>query len=79
MKKQPDKKINRPGLWLVKFRGEEATCVIRVVYGRIGDDLNYQLLTCRDVASPMSGGVIPFFVTEANIEKVYRKIKDPLE
>jgi hypothetical protein len=71
------KEIDSPGLWLVKFRGTEECEVIRVVEGKMVHNANFELLTCRDQGYP-SAGVIPFWVTEGNIEKVYRKIKDPL-
>jgi len=73
-----NKKIESVGLWLVKFKGSEACQVIRIVEGKLCQDENYQLLTCRDSGTP-SAGVIPFWVTEGNLEKVFRKIKDPLE
>ena len=72
-----EKEIDGPGLWLVKFKSAEATEVIRVMYGRMGMGGDYQLMTCSDASSP-SGRVIPFWVTKKNLEKVYRKIKDPL-
>jgi hypothetical protein len=77
MNNTKEKEIDGPGLWLVKFKGTEATEVIRVMYGRIGKDNHDQLMTCSDASSP-SGRVIPFWVTKKNLEKVYRKIKDPL-
>lgn len=71
-------KINSDGLWLVKFKGQEAPEVIRVVWGILGTRKEEERLTCREVGNP-SHGVIPFSITEKHLEKVFRKIKDPLE
>jgi len=71
------KKIDSAGLWLVKFDGNPEAEVIRIVEGKMGQDTEYQFLTCRETGDP-NAGVIPFCVTKGHIEKVYRKIKDPL-
>lgn len=72
-------KIDSTGLWLVKFRGNEEAEVIRIIKGTIGigTGKREELLTCRDTGNP-SKGAVPFFATEKHLEKVFRKIKDPL-
>lgn len=69
--------IDSPGLWLVKFHGDEATSVIRIIRGRYGQEKDASLLKCDNPGMPRQG-VIPFWVTKKHLEKVYRKIKDPL-
>jgi len=69
--------IDSSGLWLVKFHGDEATSVIRIIRGRHVQGKGDSLLICDNPGMPRQG-VTPFWITKKHLEKVYRKIKDPL-
>lgn len=66
-----DRKIDSPGLWLVKYNGATAAEVIRVMRNE-----NLDLIICDRSGEPWVGG-IPLRVAEGHLEKVYRKIREP--
>jgi hypothetical protein len=65
-----DRKINSPGLWLVKYRGAEAAEVVRVIRNDNGE-----LIICDYPGDPQSGGSRLRF-SEEHLERVYRKIEE---
>ena len=64
-----DRKIDSPGLWLVKYNGSSEAEVIRVIRNK-----NRDLVICDHPGEPWVGGS-PLY--EEHLEKVYRKIKEP--
>ena len=64
-----DRKIDSPGLWLVKYNGASEAEVIRVIRNK-----NRDLVICDHPGEPWVGGS---HLSEEHLEKVYRKIKEP--
>jgi hypothetical protein len=66
-----DRKIDGPGLWLVKYNGSSEAEVVRVIRNK-----NRDLVVCDHPGEPWVGGILLRF-SEKYLEKVYRKIKEP--